>query len=121
LPGLFSKFEKEMNIQNAIKYCKRWIIHRRWLKANNVKFDDFKGEIKFNKLCKEFRFDERAVRVQVTKSIEVVAKRLAAKEILEIRAKNAMIRDRKMFLERQADWQRGTQKTAEMLRSSIRE
>ena len=49
-----------------------------------------------------------------------VAKRLAEEEIQKIRAKNAMIRDRKIFLEKQCDWKYNTKRTLAEIQKSIR-
>jgi len=109
-----------MSINDAIKYCKDWVTHRRWLKANNVKFADFKEEIEFQEFIKEFDFDERAVRVQMTQSIKAVAQKLADKDIIKIRAKNALIRNRKEFLDKQDKWNSRTKKTVSAVADKIR-
>jgi len=81
LPGVFKNIEEEMSIHDAIKYCKDWIVQRKWLKANKVDFAEYKEEIEFQKIYNEFKFDERIERVQVTRSMQNVAITLAAKEI----------------------------------------
>ena len=47
IPGVFKQMELELKAQDAIKYCKLWIEHRKWLKSNNVVFDQFKEELEF--------------------------------------------------------------------------
>ena len=49
LPGVFTKMELEINVQDAIKYCKEWVMHRNWLISNKVKFDKFPEEEDFQK------------------------------------------------------------------------
>ena len=54
LPGLFIKIELDISILDAIKYCKAWVPHRRWLKSNDVDFTKFPEEKDFQKLCDQF-------------------------------------------------------------------
>ena len=102
LPGNFMKIEKEMSGHDAIHYCKDWIAHRKWLRANKINFREFTEEIEFQRLVEEFKFDDKAARVVITESISNVARRLAAKEIQEKRMHNALVRARKDFLEKQS-------------------
>ena len=53
-PGIFVKIELDISILDAIKYCKAWIPHRRWLKSNKVDFTKFQEEKDFLKFCGEF-------------------------------------------------------------------
>ena len=100
VPNLFRKMEQEEEVIDAVKVCKAWLPHRRWLKANNLKFDDFEEEIEFQALCRRCGFEKRATAVAVSRSMQRVAEKLAREQIAQIRAQNAMIRDRKAFLER---------------------
>ena len=102
LPGNFMKIEKEMSVHDAIHYCKDWIAHRKWLRANKINFREFTEEIEFQRLVEEFKFDDKAARVVITESISNVARRLADKEIQEKRMHNALVRARKDFLEKQS-------------------
>ena len=70
-----------MSVNDAIVYCKNWIYHRKWLKANNIDFSTYKEEIEFNKFCNRFQFEKRANRVEFSKSIKFVAQKLAQVEI----------------------------------------
>ena len=79
LPGEFTAIEQELSIFNAIKYCKAWVIQRKWLKKNDVDFEKFEEEKEFLRLCKEFNLDKRARSVQISRSMKIVAQRLAEK------------------------------------------
>ena len=46
-PGEFKHFNYERVVHRKIEFCKEWSVHRSWLKANGLKFDDFEEEIKF--------------------------------------------------------------------------
>ena len=120
LPGVFHQIEKEMKVQDAIQYCKNWISHRQWLKSNKINFENFQEEIEFQQLCEQFKFHEKADRVLITQSIQKVAKKLAAKQIEKIRLKNAMIRDRKNFLDKKVNLNDQTKRLGKLRKSFAR-
>jgi len=67
LPGRFKEVESTLQELDAVDYCSKWIVERKWLKANNVDFSDYPEEIKFQDYCKRFTFKQRA------KVIEIIA------------------------------------------------
>ena len=46
---------------------------------NDVDFEKFEEEKEFLRLCKEFNLDKRARSVQISRSMKIVAQRLAEK------------------------------------------
>ena len=101
VPGVFKEFDDELSTTDAIKYCKGWIVYRKWLQANNIKFDEFPEEIEYKKLCSDYKLIDRVTLVQISKSMRVVARRLAEKQVNKIKAENSKIMARRKFLESQ--------------------
>ena len=60
-----------------MKIIKAWLPERRWLKANNIEFENFPEEERFQHLCKYFKLIEKAEFVRMSKSMQIVAQRLA--------------------------------------------
>ena len=56
----------------------------------------------------------------ITQSIQKVAKKLAAKQIKKIRLKNAMIRDRKNFLDKKVNLNDQTKRLGKLRKSFAR-
>ena len=44
-PGKFKDIENNIEEIEALKFCKKWIVERKWLKINHVDFADFADEI----------------------------------------------------------------------------
>jgi hypothetical protein len=61
LPGVFNKIEEEMSVLDAIRYCKAWTIHQKYLKGNGVSFADFPEEKEFQRFNEEFKFGTKAI------------------------------------------------------------
>lgn len=93
-PGTMKQFEFEISIHEVLEKVKAWTPHRRWLLANKVKISEFPEEIEYKALVAEYKLLEKAEYGRMTKSIVAVAERRAAKEMDEIRSKNALIRHR---------------------------
>jgi len=57
---MFETFEAELNIYEAVTYCREWFVIRAWLLENKVNISEMKEEKMFKKYDKKYRLTARA-------------------------------------------------------------
>ena len=69
----FELVKERIGMKDALKICNDWIKERRWLKDNNIDFSQYTDELKFQELCKEFKFVEKSKHMMINKGIRKLA------------------------------------------------
>jgi hypothetical protein len=87
-PEQLQYFKQELDLMEALEYCKKWNKERKWLKKSGIDFSDFPEEIKFNKLAVENNIFERSYIQRLIKVLNEMAwenteKRMEAISILK--------------------------------------
>ena len=83
--GILSFVNEEIEICDAIKYCKEWIPHRNWLLKNDLLLSDLPEEIKYQKILEEFKFDKKAKEVAACKGIQILKKQMVQIKVSSIK------------------------------------
>ena len=59
-PERFPNFEIYFELQKAAEFSKDWFVHKKWLVANKISFEEFNEENMFKQLVKKFDLLNRA-------------------------------------------------------------
>lgn len=73
-PEQLKELQEEMDLIEAVNYCRDWNPHRRWLLKNDVNIHDYPEEIKFQDYVAQHKMYEKAYAQRLKNALNFVAK-----------------------------------------------